>query len=765
MRKNKSCIPALFTKTLALLLCMAMIMPLVACGKQEAEEDIPVTENESKYDIQEADYDTYIEYEDQFLTVEMDYLNENGFVDHSDIPAVLDEVEQIIRQGVDDGTIERYNRDDGSIYVKFSSGIPYLFIPQEEGVLSGGSGGKIITLEPNENDFTVAVSRLFADVMALIDNIEYADSLYPSSNALRIVEDYSDQYTYDYFPPAPYDIIDPFLGGTGSVRNANVTVECLKNLSDYKIIIWEGHGGYNEAIHSALITGEVFMGWEMFSKYKDDLQNDLIGTTSHLTVNKTEDGLDIDVSVVRYYYITSKFVEKYITDLDNALIFLGACSSLQDPVLAQSFIDNGAGVVLGYTDTVIMIDEMISRTLFFDNLLSATGVDAPTVAQAYQRTVSRVSSLLDFVAPEGIAERYTLNGMLEEPLVVVMPDEATSKLLTQINQYDGVGNLESEQQIHYNEKGLVTNIEYKSYGEYGYESETVLTYDTDGRLISRLSGDFAGVEYTYNDEGQIVRIVSWEGGGGEELFEYDSEGKIIQKTETHDVGTNITEYIYNANGVLSSTVTVCNEDGIDPWSETTTYTYDSENRLVCEVCEGVYCKTSNQYDYSFVNFILNEYFINDERCEISANYCDASGSYACKLFLTNPQFYADADGYLAKIVDTHSAYGEVETDIYEFYYDGVLSVPLNNPSDTSISYEEVVTHTYEEAEKLLYEFLGNGYGFEGLEIRQVSENGRFEMTISGEGGAPIYIINWYTVDLDTGEVRNAETHSIVCDLW
>lgn len=39
------------------------------------------------------------------------------------------------------------------------------------------------------------------------------------------------------------------------------------------------------------------------------------------------------------------------------------------------------------------------------------------------------------------------------------------------------------------------------------------------------------------------------------------------------------------------------------------------------------------------------------------------------------------------------------------------------------------------------------------------------MTIGGEGGEPIYIVECSTVGLDTDEVRNLDTHNIVCDLW
>lgn len=80
-----------------------------------------------------------------------------------------------------------------------------------------------------------------------------------------------------------------------------------------------------------------------------------------------------------------------------------------------------------------------------------------------------------------------------------------------------------------------------------------------------------------------------------------------------------------------------------------------------------------------------------------------------------------------------------------------------------------VSHTYDEAEALLYEYFGNKYGYDCVTVRQVTPAGtqgvQIEMNITGEGGAPIYFAEWYKVNLETGEVRNADNHNYLCDLW
>lgn len=337
---------------------------------------------------------------------------------------------------------------------------------------------------------------------------------------------------------------------------------------------------------------------------------------------------------------------------------------------------------------------------------------------------------------------------------------SNAKKLTQINIYDADGNLQVEYKRYYNENGMLTsevnnNSEFSTY-----------VYDSKGYLIEyHQKGSMYDNYFTYNEKGQKIKADLCYGMA---YYEYDSVGRLCKTREEWDTGTDVTVYVYDTEGKLIGAEITCTEENgpkSDEWVDTVTYTYDSENRLIQELCEGEHVKTSNRYDYTFVNLVIDEYLINDERSGVFVHYYDVGGNDTCGLSLSNPRFYADAEGYLAKVVDTYTSYGKIETTIYEFYYDDVLAVPLDNPSDTSIIYEEVVAHTYEEAEKLLYEYLGNDYGFEGLEVRQVSETGQFEMTISGEGGAPIYIINWYTVNLDTGEVRNAETYRVVCDLW
>ena len=67
----------------------------------------------------------------------------------------MDEIKDIAEEGIANGIINNYTRDSNNIYIQFESGISYLFIPLEKGVLSGGEGGKILTVEPAKDSFGV----------------------------------------------------------------------------------------------------------------------------------------------------------------------------------------------------------------------------------------------------------------------------------------------------------------------------------------------------------------------------------------------------------------------------------------------------------------------------------------------------------------------------------------------------------------------------------------------------------------------------------
>lgn len=362
--------------------------------------------------ISEEDYEKYIAYDNLLLELETKYLNESGYVSAEDVPQLLDEVEQIVKEGRNEGTISDYNRDAGNIYIKFSSGIGYLFIPYEGNILSNGDGGRILTIEPENDAIAFKMRALFSLIDGWNNKFEFRGPYSATASAELVKNEFGDLYKYSCFA-----LPKAFLTHEYALMNEEVTVETMKKWGQNKIIIFEGHGAYNSRVHSCLQTGEEFVGFKRFSKYSKDIENDIIVLTSFPKLYGTE----IPYSPVRSYCITSKFVTKYFDRMDNALVFLGACQSGKDDVLAQALLDQGASIVIGYSDITSIEYEMLTRSMFFYKL---TQEKIPgsyfTVGEAFAYAQKSIGAADPFnehraelvcFSKGSIENQYTLNGM------------------------------------------------------------------------------------------------------------------------------------------------------------------------------------------------------------------------------------------------------------------------------------------------------------------------------------------------------------------
>lgn len=397
-KKNTSCYIIIFS------FFVVLILSLAGCGKSKEKADTTETDVEANSDTDkndsesedtdensddeseittEEDFNTFTEFNNNLVDIEESkYLNEDGYVDENNITPLLDEVEKTVEQGVSDGLIDHYTRDDDNIFIVYESGITNLFIPYQEDTLSGGSSvgknfatiashmskpdtrKKIITVEPFKDSWMVSLSYSIAKIDAINDeNIKTKENLYPKVSANFIVNAQPGKYKYE-----------------DSLINDEVTVDSVKDLGKYDVIIWEGHGAYNEELHSALITGEnasIWDYWEMGSSHINDMLEHRVTTTT------LKNG-------PLHFVITSKFIDEYVGSMRGALVFLGTCSSFKDDELANFFINKGAYAVFGYTDIVRPYYEIYSRAVLF-NELTTKGEDGQykTIDEAYQNTYNK----------------------------------------------------------------------------------------------------------------------------------------------------------------------------------------------------------------------------------------------------------------------------------------------------------------------------------------------------------------------------------------
>ena len=364
--------------------------------------------------IEEEDFNTYTGSEERIMKIEAGYLDSDGYIPQDKISSLLDETEKEIINQMNEGIIKAYNRDNENIYIEYKSGIKYLFVPHKKDVLGIGDDNNILTLEPNASDYGVSISLIRTWIDKQYNNLEYQGSYTVNANAKLIAEKYPDKYAYGEFAEPFSDYLDDRddIYNCSSFSNDRVTVERMKKLDDYKVIIFEGHGNHNDSIHSMLFTGEKFIGWKDFSQYKDDIANGEIILSSFPSIGS------VPYSVVRTYGVTSKFFERHINKMDNTIVFLGSCRSGKDRTLADTFLSKGAAAVLAFNETVSMEYEMIARSMFFYYLTN----ENISIEEAFNRTVNRIgkdsqseNACLVYFDKDYSASTFTLSG--EKPLI------------------------------------------------------------------------------------------------------------------------------------------------------------------------------------------------------------------------------------------------------------------------------------------------------------------------------------------------------------
>ena len=132
------------------------------------------------------------------------------------------------------------------------------------------------------------------------------------------------------------------------VDTSDVTLDFMKTLSNYRVIIWNAHGGCYDGYGSVFLTGENWTNDP--DKYIDDEKEKRILRFVNGTVAVTPAFFD-------HYYKENPF--------NDTLIYLGCCSGAKDSTLSNVLIKNGAEAVLAYNNDVnINYSRNMCQTIF-----------------------------------------------------------------------------------------------------------------------------------------------------------------------------------------------------------------------------------------------------------------------------------------------------------------------------------------------------------------------------------------------------------------
>lgn len=279
-------------KIICVLLALAIALSFCACV------DSNNANNESSIDkeIQVLD-----EVNSGFDDAQKPYMD-GEFVKTDSIKDCLQSAYSYALSLVDDGVAEYAKIEEENLCVicKLTQGDKVIYIPKMEDVKAGGGVSRVLTAQPYYN------SKIKSDA--------------PDKAATRIdlkIESYS-------------------FNNDDNLDDKEVNLDSLKKLKGTKVIIWDGHGGYDSEDHSFIGVPVSYKSLKTSEKYSSACNEDQI--------LESTDGDAL---------LTSKFLNSYFNsgDLDGTVIYLGTCSSGRDSVFADTLISKGAIAVFGNTYT------------------------------------------------------------------------------------------------------------------------------------------------------------------------------------------------------------------------------------------------------------------------------------------------------------------------------------------------------------------------------------------------------------------------------
>lgn len=304
--KIKKYIPLIIVGAILWLIIVSLIISFVVGLFSDSSSDSYVSNDTSYYS------DISDEINAEMKEIEEPYLSD-GYVPFDDVDNLLEQELDYAENQKEEGNVTYYEKGSNCIYMELNNGHAMVYIPKIKYYKSGKSLNRIVTLQPN---FTELGGNESADEAA--ETIEKKRSNYSFKDA---------------------DDLD----------NSEVTLKKVEGLAGSSVIIWDGHGGYTNRIHSFLSTDVDFDSVCDSSSYADDCDDKII--------------IECDGKAM----ITGDFFKKHLkkNSLSSAVIYLGTCYSGKDDYLADILIAKGAKCVFGNTDTTtVQYDAEMTKSIF-----------------------------------------------------------------------------------------------------------------------------------------------------------------------------------------------------------------------------------------------------------------------------------------------------------------------------------------------------------------------------------------------------------------
>jgi len=274
----------------------------------------------------------------------------------------------VVQQQKAAGLVIEYWIHAASIEIEYSSGITYLF--------SAHTGLSLLaTTTAREQsysfDFEGVVGEYedhgiaFPEIMALA---AVAGKNYNGNFLIVLPYENTWNQNFSSAPYSAYYSVESVSNYQGNVlKYSDVSVNGLKTaFNGYEIINWSGHGGYTQTAGAFLFTGEN--------------KNNSYNYQADFTAKRLIQAGD-------RICITGKFIEYYYKEgaLNDALVFLNACHSLDGNALSSAFRKIGAKTVLGFDNTVLSVYGNDMNKTLFEELIKQNDGQYATVYSALQK--------------------------------------------------------------------------------------------------------------------------------------------------------------------------------------------------------------------------------------------------------------------------------------------------------------------------------------------------------------------------------------------
>ena len=335
--------------------------------------------------------DRYEEHLAAFDAIESPYCGEDGLIAQEDVPLLLDELEQYARDHLSLDDIQEVKRGETDLMVTFSGGIPFVYEPYTEaGVLSAEApvqGPTMIPTTPEEESETrfyengfglapsedapsgrIVVAEPFSSTIQqwIVSGLDYIIA------GNKLYEDSSDWHAEAVARNVAKAASFYTLEEADIMIDREVQATRLRYLGSFGLLIWDGHGGYKDEHGPTLAL------------YADTTKGELLTHMADFRLNLMT---SCKASGVKCFQAFPEFFARYLSYSPGAIVFLSSCHGLQDDRLSNVFFAKGASVVIGFDHVVSSFYALQFEKTFFELLTAPLDGRAPTVREAFDRTV------------------------------------------------------------------------------------------------------------------------------------------------------------------------------------------------------------------------------------------------------------------------------------------------------------------------------------------------------------------------------------------